>query len=332
MGLQNDDKENLMLIHTLDKWQHRHDFSFIHEKGEKRTKQVLVLTAITMIGEIAAGMAFGSMALLADGWHMGTHAVAFLITIFAYRYSRKHSENRQFTYGTGKVSVLGGFASAVALAVVALLIAVESTQRLFNPLEIQFNEAMAVAAIGLAVNLFCAYLLQGRHEGEHTHGHHHDHNLRGAYLHVIADALTSVLAIIALLFGKYFGWNWLDPIIGIVGSILIARWSYGLLNDTSSILLDRNIDSELTHDIKKLIESDADNRVSDIHVWKVGPLDYSATISIVTHFPKNPDYYKALLNEFEEISHVTIEVNHCEDEPCIIPNEKARECPQNCVN
>lgn len=305
-----------MHIHSLDKWQHRHDFSFIHEKGEKRTKQVFVLTAITMIGEIAAGAAFGSMALLADGWHMGTHAAAFLITIFAYRYSRKHAENRQFTYGTGKVGVLGGFASAVALAVVALLVAVESVARLFNPLPIRFNEALAVAAIGLAVNLFCAYLLQGHHDDDHTHGHshHHDHNLRGAYLHVMADALTSVLAIIALLFGKYFGWSWPDPVIGIVGSLLIARWSYGLLNDTSSILLDRNIDSELMHDITKSIESDSDNRVSDIHVWKVGPLDYSATISIVTRFAQNPDYYKNLLTDYKELSHLTIEVNHCEEE------------------
>ncbi|KPK02718.1 MAG: cation transporter, partial [Nitrospira bacterium SG8_35_4] len=213
--------------------------------------------------------------------------------------------------------------SAVALAVVALLMAVESIARLFNPLEIKFNEAMAVAAIGLAVNLFCAYLLQVHHEVDHTrgHSHHHDHNLRGAYLHVIADALTSVLAIIALLFGKYLGWNWLDPMIGIVGALLIARWSYGLLNDTSSILLDRNIDSEITHEVKKTIESDADNRVSDIHVWKVGPLDYSATISIVTHYPKNPDHYKNLLNDYKELSHVTIEVNHCEEEPCIVPNE-----------
>lgn len=305
-----------MHIHSLDKWQHRHDFSFIHEKGEKRTKQVFVLTAITMIGEIAAGAAFGSMALLADGWHMGTHAAAFLITIFTYRYSRKHAENRQFTYGTGKVGVLGGFASAVALAVVALLVAVESVARLFNPLPIRFNEALAVAAIGLAVNLFCAYLLQGHHDDDHTHGHshHHDHNLRGAYLHVMADALTSVLAIIALLFGKYFGWSWPDPVIGIVGSLLIARWSYGLLNDTSSILLDRNIDSELMHDITKSIESDSDNRVSDIHVWKVGPLDYSATISIVTRFAQNPDYYKNLLTDYKELSHLTIEVNHCEEE------------------
>jgi len=311
--------------YSLEKWQHRHDFSFIHEKGEKRTKQVLVLTAITMIVEIIAGIAFGSMALLADGWHMGTHSAAFLITIFAYRYSRKHAEDRRFTYGTGKVSVLGGFASAVALAVVALVVAVESIERLFVPLTIQFNEAIVVAVLGLIVNLFSAYLLQGHHDGghEHAHGHHHDHNLRGAYLHVVADALTSVLAIIALFFGKYFGWTWLDPVIGIVGALLIARWSYGLLNETSSILLDRDVDSERTEAIKDTIEADADNRVSDIHVWKVGPLDYSATISIVTHFPENPEHYKKLLGKFSELSHVTIEVNHCEEEPCVIPNKKS---------
>ena len=309
--------------YSLEKWQHRHDFSFIHEKGEKRTKQVLVLTAITMIVEIIAGIAFGSMALLADGWHMGTHSAAFFITIFAYRYSRKHAEDRQFTYGTGKVNVLGGFASAVALAVVALVMAIESILRLFNPLVIHFNEAIAVAALGLLVNLFCAYLLQGHHDGEHKHAHHHDHNLRGAYLHVIADALTSVLAIVALFFGKYFGWNWLDPLIGIVGAILIARWSYGLLKDTSSILLDRDIDSERTEAIKDTIEADADNRVSDIHVWKVGPRDYSTTISIVTHFPKNPEHYKNLLSDYKELTHVTIEVNHCEEEPCIIANAES---------
>lgn len=312
-----------MHTYNLDKWQHRHDFSFIHEKGEKRTKQVLMLTVLTMIGEIIAGTAFGSMALLADGWHMGTHSTAFLITIFAYRYSKKHAENRQFTYGTGKVSVLGGFASAVALAVVALIVAIESIERLFVPLAIQFNEAIAVAILGLVVNLFSAYILQGHHEGDQHAHHHHDHNLRGAYLHVMADALTSVLAIIALFFGKYFGWTWLDPIIGIVGALLIARWSYGLLNDTSSILLDRNINQEITQAVKDSIESDSDNRVSDIHVWKVGPLDYSASISVVTHFPKSPDHYKKLLNNYKELSHITIEINHCEEEPRIKADLKA---------
>jgi cation diffusion facilitator family transporter len=245
-----------MHIYTLEKWQHSHDFVVIHEKGEKRTKQVFALTAITMIAEIIAGMVFGSMALLADGWHMGTHAAAFIISIFAYRYTRKHSQDKRFTFGTGKVSVLGGFASAVALAVVALVMAIESIQRFINPLVIQFNEAIIIAVFGLIINIVCAVLLYGGHdhdfEHDHSHQHHHDHNLRAAYLHVLADALTSILAIIALTFGKYFGWSWLDSLMGIVGAFMITRWSYGLLKDTSSILLDRNIALETTKDIIKM--------------------------------------------------------------------------------
>ncbi len=322
-----------MHIHTLDNWRHGHDFTLIHEKGELRTKQVLFLTIITMAAEIAAGTVFGSMALLADGWHMGTHAAAFTITIFAYRYSQKHAADRRFTFGTGKVSVLGGFASAVVLGVVALLMTVESILRLLDPQVIHFNEAIAVAVLGLTVNLICAVLLHGNHshghnhdhDNEHVHEHHHadhntDHNIRGAYLHVIADALTSVLAIVALLFGKYFGWNWLDPVIGIVGALVITRWALGLLNDTSSILLDNNIDLKRRQEIKDIIESDSDNRVSDIHVWKVGPVDYAAMISIVTHFPKNPEYYKKILYDCHELSHVTVEVNACQEAPCMTPN------------
>ena len=309
----------------------------IHEKGERRTKQVLFLTVITMAGEITAATVFGSMALLADGWHMGTHAAAFAITIFAYRYSQKHAADRRFTFGTGKVSVLGGFASAVVLAVVALLMIIESIQRLFDPQVIHFNEAIAVALLGLTVNLVCAFLLHGvpgqdhttshGHDHNHSHGHEHgqqhaDHNIRGAYLHVIADALTSVLAIVDLVFGKYFGWNWLDPVIGIVGALVITRWALGLLSDTSSILLDNNIDPGRKQEIKKVIEANADNRVSDIHVWKVGPVDYAAIISIVTHFPDNPSYYKKLLHDFHELSHVTVEINVCEETPCAVPEGK----------
>ena len=310
-----------MHIYTLEKWQHSHDFVVIHEKGEKRTKQVFALTAITMIAEIIAGMVYGSMALLADGWHMGTHAAAFIISIFAYRYTRKHSQDKRFTFGTGKVSVLGGFASAVALAVVALVMAIESIQRFINPLVIQFNEAIIIAVFGLIINIVCAVLLYGGHdhdfEHDHSHQQHHDHNLRAAYLHVLADALTSILAIIALTFGKYFGWSWLDSLMGIVGAFMITRWSYGLLKDTSSILLDRNIALETTKDIIKTIESDSDNRVSDIHIWKVGPADYAALISLVTHFPKDSEHYKRLLIKFTELSHVTIEVNHCNEMVCI---------------
>ena len=308
-----------MHIQTLEKWQHSHDFVVIHEKGEKRTKQVFLLTVITMVAEIIAGFAFGSMALLADGWHMGTHAVAFAITLFAYHYSKKHARDKQFTFGTGKVSVLGGFASAIALASVAIFMVVESVQRFIDPSAIHFNEALAVAVLGLVVNIICAFLLYGNHGGSHSHTHHHDHNIRGAYLHVLADALTSILAIIALLFGKYLGWNWLDPFMGIVGAVLITRWSYGLLLDTSSILLDKNITIEKRKDIINTIESDSDNRVSDIHVWKVGPADYAAMISLVTHFPKSSEHYKNLLSKYEELSHITIEIHHCEDEPCIIP-------------
>jgi cation diffusion facilitator family transporter len=321
-----------MHIHTLDKWRHSHDFTLIHEKGEKRTMQVLLLTLITMVAEIIAGSIFGSMALLADGWHMGTHAAAFAITIFAYHYSRKNAASERFTFGTGKVSVLGGFASAMVLIVVALLMVVESVHRIFEPHVIHFNEAIFVAMLGLMVNLICAALLHGNHHHDHNHNHHNehetshhhnhhaDHNIRGAYLHVIADALTSVLAIVALLFGKYFGWGWLDPIIGIVGALVISKWALGLLKDTSKILLDNNIDSRSTMEIKKLIESDSDNRVVDMHVWKVGPVDYAAMISIVTHFPKSPEHYKSLLKAFTELSHVTVEINQCKETPCIVPN------------
>jgi cation diffusion facilitator family transporter len=276
-----------------------------------------------MVVEIAAGTIFRSMALLADGWHMGTHTAAFAITIFAYRYSKRHASIRNFTFGTGKVTVLGGFASAIALAVIALVMGFESLHRLFETPHIRFNEAICVAILGLLVNLLCAGLLQVGRGHSHQHAqdsgdhHHQDHNLKGAYLHVLADVLTSVLAIVALSFGKFLGWHWLDPLMGIVGALVITRWSYGLLIDTSGILLDKNIAVNHSRDIQSKIESDADNRVSDIHVWKVGPADYAAIISIVTHYPKSPAYYKCLLNEFNSLSHVTIEVNEDKGEPCL---------------
>jgi cation diffusion facilitator family transporter len=313
-----------MHIHTLDRWRHQHDFGFIHEKGEQRTKQVLAITAATMIVEIIAGSMFGSMALLADGWHMGTHAAAFAITIFAYQYSRKHAGNRAFTFGTGKVSVLGGFASAIALAVVALFMGFESVHRFFTPSRIQFNQAIIVAVVGLAVNLICAVLLQGRHDHHHPHDdHHHDHdhhhdlNLRGAYLHVLADALTSVLAIAALTFGKFFGWFWLDPLMGVVGALVITRWSYGLLQETSGILLDKNIDKDIIAAIQKKIEVEEDNRVADLHVWKLGPRDYGAILSLVTHYPKDPEHYKTMLSDFHQLAHITVEVNQGQGDPCV---------------
>jgi cation diffusion facilitator family transporter len=312
-----------MHTHTLENWQHSHDYSVKNDKGERRTKYVLILTAITMIVEIIAGSVFGSMALLADGWHMGTHVAAFMITIFAYRYARKHADNPAYAFGTGKVSVLGGFASAVALAVVALVMLVESMQRIIDPHTIQFNEAIAVASLGLLINIISAFLLKDEHHHHHhdhgDHHHHHDHNLRAAYLHVLADALTSLLAIIALVSGKYFGWDWLDPIMGIVGAVIITRWSYGLLKQTGPILLDGSIEETYQASIKETIEKDSDNQISDIHIWKVGANHYAAIISVVTHFPKSTEYYKQLLNDFHKLSHITIEVNACDGDMCKAP-------------
>ena len=304
--------------HTLERWQHSHDFVQIHQHGERLTFYVLILTALTMVVEVIAGLMYGSMALLADGWHMSTHVAAFAITIFAYRYARKQTNNPDFSFGTGKVSVLGGFASAVALAVVALVMALESSQRIFAPHEIHFNEAIAVATLGLIVNIISAFLLQDHHSHSHEHEHHHhDHNLRAAYLHVLADALTSLLAIIALFSGKLLGWTWMDPIMGIVGAAVITHWSYGLLTETSSILLDKTVEQSLT--IKAAIEADSDNRISDIHVWQVGPNHSAAIISLVTHDPKPPEHYKKLLKNIDGLSHISVEVNPCAGEPCIDP-------------
>ena len=309
-----------MHAHSLEDWQHSHEFSIKNDKGERRTHYVLILTAIVMFIEIVAGSIYGSMALLADGWHMGTHVAAFMITIFAYRYARQHADNPAYAFGTGKVSVLGGFASAIALAVVALVMLIESMQRIIDPQTIQFNEAIVVACLGLLVNIISAFLLKDdhhhHHEGEHHH-HHHDHNLKAAYMHVLADALTSLLAIIALVLGKYFGWNWLDPIMGIVGAIIITRWAYGLLKQTSPILLDGSIDANYQSGIKETIEKDSDNRISDIHIWKVGANHYAAIISLVTHYPKPTQYYKDLLKDFHKLSHTTIEVHACEGDTCM---------------
>ena len=308
-----------MHVSTLKSWQHSHDFYAGNEAGERRTHYVLLLTAITMVAEIIAGSAYGSMALLADGWHMGTHVAAFLIALFAYRYARKHSNNPAYAFGTGKVNVLGGFASAVALAVVALVMLVESLQRLFEPQAIHFNEAIAVAGIGLSVNVISAFLLSDdhahAHHHDHAHHHSHDHNLRAAYLHVLADAMTSVLAIVALVSGKYLGWNWLDPVMGMVGAIIITRWSFGLLKQTSPILLDASIEEDYRHAIEEAIEKDADNRISDIHVWRVSANHYAAIIALVTHSPQAAEHYRRLLSDFHRLSHVTIEVNECREEP-----------------
>ena len=323
-----------MHARILNDLQHEHDFAVAHGKGERRTKLVLVLTFLTMVLEITAGYLFGSMALLADGWHMGTHVAAFAITLFAYRYSRIHAHDDTFAFSPGKVAVLGGFTSSVALGIVASLMMVESGERLFTPHVIHFDEAIAVAGFGLLINLISALLLRDHHHHHspkpknkagdkakeshhHGHDHAHDHNLKAAYLHVLADALTSVLAIIALAFGKYYGWNWLDPVMGLVGGLVITRWAVVLIKETSPVLLDESIDLDYKMAIKERIEGDADNRISDLHVWRVGPGHFAVIISLVSHTPQAPDYYKALLKDFHGLSHITVEVHQCLDETCL---------------
>ena len=304
-----------MHVHTLSLLSHDHDFAVINKKGERRTKIVLIVTFLTMTLEITAGILFGSMALLADGWHMGTHVAAFMITLFAYRYSRIHAHDQTFAFSAGKVGVLGGFASSVALGVVALMMLIESGERLLHPHLIRFDEAIAVAGFGLAINLICALLLKDHHDHKHDHDHH-DHNLKAAYLHVLADALTSVLAIIALLTAKYYGWNWLDPVMGMVGGLIIMRWSYSLMKETSPVLLDESIELKYKAAIQEKIESDADNRISDLHIWRVGPGHFAVIISLVSDMPKAPDYYKELLKNFHKLSHITVEVNQCSGLGC----------------
>ncbi len=312
-----------MHTYELNNLRHKHHYHTKgEEKNEHRTVMVVVLTLVMMLVEISGGIIFGSMALLADGWHMGTHSTALGITVFAYVYARRHANNPVYTFGTGKVGVLGGFTSAVVLAMIALIMVWESTKRLIHPVSIQFNEAIIVALVGLVVNLVCAYILMA-HNHKHTysgkHNHHHDHNLRAAYLHVLADALTSLLAIVALTIGKYFGWIWMDPFMGIVGALIISRWSYGLLQDTGIILLDGNASSDITTSIRNAIEADGDNCVSDLHLWRVDPNYYAAIISVATNNPSPPEHYKELLTGFEELAHITVEVNHIPGESCVVP-------------
>ena len=296
---------------NLAQFQHQHDFSSQHTQGEKRTFYVLLLTVVTMVIEIIAGTLYGSMALLADGWHMATHVAAFLLTIFAYWYARKHADNPRYAFGTGKVNVLGGFASAVALAVVALVMMIESVVRLIEPHTIVFNQAIMIAMVGLVVNLASAALLKDDHHHSHASDHHHDHNLRAAYLHVLADALTSLLAIVALILGKYLGWHWLDSLMGIVGAVIILKWSAGLIKQTGPTLLDESIDQHYRQKIRQVIENNADNRVVDLHIWKISATHYAGIISLVTHYPQSPEYYKHLLQDFSQLSHLTVEVNRC---------------------
>ncbi len=317
-------------MHTenLTRWKHKHDFCGGFETAEKNTRRVLMLTAAMMIVEIVGGLKLHSMALFADGWHMATHVTAFLITVVAYALARRHASNEAFSFGTGKIAVLGAYTSAIVLGAIAVFMAGESILRLFNPLPIHFNEAIGVACVGLAVNVVSALLLKDHHHhhggndhhhhhahGDHGHDHDHDLNLKAAYIHVLADAVTSLLAITALVGGKFMGWVWLDPVMGLVGSAVITQWAYTLVRDTNVILLDRcPDDSDLVVEIRKAIEGDPETAITDLHIWQVGVNKFAAIISLVAHDPKPPEDYKSLLKQHEELVHVTVEVHRCEHE------------------
>jgi cation diffusion facilitator family transporter len=309
--------------HSMSQWTHDHVFlGHDHDRNARRTWLVVALTAAAMAIEVGAGILFGSMALLADGLHMLTHAGALAIAATAYMYARRHARDPGFTFGTGKIGDLASFASAVVLAVVALLVAYESAVRLYAPVSINFDGAILVAVFGLAVNLASAWLLGGghahhdhghSHDHGHDHGHlHRDHNLRAAYLHVLADAATSVLAIAALLAGRFYGLNWMDPVMGIVGAILIGRWSVGLMRDSGAVLTDAVPDTHLADRIRQRLEQ-GDDKVADLHLWRVGPGHTAVVVTLVSDEPHEPDHYKRRLGGLPSLSHVTVEVQRCPD-------------------
>lgn len=303
-----------MRNHDAARRQHSHHFAPDSSAAERRTQIVIGITAAMMVVEIVAGLAFNSMALLADGWHMSTHVAAFLISAIAYAASRRYAADPRFSFGTGKIGILGGYTSAVLLAVIAALMAAASIRRFFGPISIQFNQAIGVAVAGLLVNLICAFLLRAKpHAHAGGHAHHHDLNLRSAYLHVLADALTSVTAIVALVGGKFLGWNWLDPLMGIAGSLVVAAWAIGLLRDTSEILLDRTpASSDLPDEIRRAVEADGDALITDLHIWQVGAGKFTAIVSVVAPEPKSAESYRQLLSEHEELVHLTVESSACE--------------------
>lgn len=305
----------------LHQWEHDHTFGQDQRRqGERRTLIVIVLTATMMFLEISVGVVSGSMALLADGLHMGSHTVALGISAVAYRYARLHARDPRFAFGTGKVNALGGFTGAVLLGVFALLMAFESFERLANPVAIAFNEAIIVAVLGLIVNGISIVALGAHshsdasagHDHDHDH-HHHDQNLRSAYLHVLADALTSFLAIFALLSARFFGLVWMDPLMGVVGACLVTRWSWSLLRETTAVLLDHQAPEPIRQAVRDAVEKDGDDRVTDLHVWSVAPGQYAAILGLVTHAPQTADAYKRRLPANLGLAHTSIEVHHCDD-------------------
>ncbi|MBI5460570.1 MAG: CDF family Co(II)/Ni(II) efflux transporter DmeF [Gammaproteobacteria bacterium] len=317
-----------MHTHDLSNWTHEHVFDAGNRAAERSTRAVMWITAAMMVVEIAAGWWFNSMALLADGWHMSSHAVAIGLSAFAYAAARRYARDPRFAFGTWKIEILGGFASAIFLLGVAAMMVFGSVERILAPQPIHYQEAMIVAALGLVVNIVCAMILGNAHDHHghddyhHSHGHAHDHdhhhhdlNLKSAYLHVIADAATSVLAIVALAGGWLYGWSWLDPVMGIVGATLVAVWAKGLLIETGKVLLDREMDHPVVAEIREVIETGADadaTRIADLHVWRVGRGAYACAVSIVTHNPNlTAERVREQLAVHEEIVHSTIEIQRC---------------------
>jgi cation diffusion facilitator family transporter len=297
---------------------HPHSHLFLgdsHERNERQTWAVISLCGAMMIAEVGGGLAFGSIALIADGLHMSTHAGALLLAALAYTYARKYADDPRFSFGTGKLGDLAGYTSAIVLAMIAILIGYEAVSRILEPVPIRFSEAIAIASVGLGVNVASVWLLAGsghphNHEDGHEHWHdsgHRDHNLRAAMLHVGADTAVSVLVIIGLVLARSFDWLWMDPLAGIVGAFVIASWSYGLIRDTGAILLDTNPDSRLTGNMRALIESDGDS-LRDFHLWRLGPGHLGAIVSVMTSHSRGPAYYRRLLAHLKPLSHVTIEV------------------------
>jgi len=323
----------------MDDFRHSHVFlGDAHEHNERKTWAVIAICAAMMVAEIAGGLWFGSVALIADGLHMSTHAGALLIASLAYTYSRRYAADARLAFGTGKLGDLAAFTSAIVLAMIALLIGYESLQRLLNPVPIAFDQAIAIAVVGLAVNLLSAYLLRDdhshHHAGMHDHDHgyrhahddeaqgrilahthehahvHRDHNLRAAFVHVMADAAVSVLVIVGLVAGRQFGWLWMDPVMGLVATVVILSWSWTLIRSSGAVLLDFCPDPALSRKIVARLEQGSD-RVSDLHLWRLGPGHLAAVISIVTHEPRSPDVYKRRLSGLRSLSHLTIEVLPC---------------------
>jgi cation diffusion facilitator family transporter len=307
-----------MHTHSLEPWQHGHRFlGERHDENERRTWFVVALTATMMVVEIVGGTIYGSMAVVADGWHMSTHAAALGIAALAYRFARSHAYDERFAFGTGKLGELAGFSSAIILALIALMIGYQSLNRLANPVAIGFDQALLIATVGLGVNLLSAWVLGAEHthdhdadDHHHRHSHAQDHNMRAAYVHVLADALTSVLAIVALLGGLFFGWVWMDPMIGIVGACVISAWSWNLIRSSGAVLLDMVPDAHLAQAVRKRIETGSD-RLADLHLWRVGPGHTAVIAAVVSDEPQPPATYKARLDGLLDLSHVTVEVHRC---------------------